>query len=120
MNEPLKMSLNSKDSFKIEDLTVKISELKPFFDGNAEVHLHFSDLFMVISGKATVMIGRKFTDGIEIENGEIRDCTIENPIEYKVKENDLLFIPAGFAHKVKVDEAEFVQYVVKIPLREAI
>ncbi len=64
---------------------------------------------MVISGKATVIVGRKFTGGMEIEDGEIRNCKIEDPIEYKVKQYDLLFIPAGFAHKVKVGKVKFVQ-----------
>ncbi|MCL4408112.1 MAG: hypothetical protein M1542_02970 [Thermotogae bacterium] len=120
MNQPLKISLNSQNSFKFKDLTVKISELAPFFDGNAEVHFHFSDLYMVISGKATVIIGNKFTDGVEIEDGEIRNCKIENPVEYEIKKDDLLFIPTGFAHKVKVDETKFVQYVIKIPHEEGI
>ncbi|MGC8545543.1 MAG: hypothetical protein ACP5UJ_04110 [Athalassotoga sp.] len=120
MNQPLKISLNSQNSFKFKDLTVKISELDAFFDGNAEVHFHFSDLYMVISGKATVIIGDKFTGGVEIEDGEIRNCKIENPVEYGIKKGDLLLIPAGFAHKVKTGRSKLMQYVIKIPRKEGI
>jgi mannose-6-phosphate isomerase-like protein (cupin superfamily) len=120
MNQPLKISLNSQNFFKFKDLTVKISELPPFFDGNAEVHFNFNDLYMVISGKATVVVGEKFIGGEEIEAGEIRNCIIETPVEYNLKSGDIFFIPAGFAHKLKIDADKFVQYVIKIPHEEGI
>ncbi|PMP81269.1 MAG: hypothetical protein C0175_05770 [Caldisericum exile] len=120
MNQPLKISLNSQNSFKLKDLTMKLSESEAFFDGNTEVHFHFSDLYMVISGKATVIIGNKFTGGVEIEDGEIRNCKIENPVKYEIKKGDLLLIPAGFAHKVKTGRFKFMQFVIKIPYGEVI
>ncbi|BBJ27488.1 cupin domain-containing protein [Athalassotoga saccharophila] len=120
MNQPLKISLNSQNSFKFKDLTVKISELGSFFDGNAEVHFHFNDLYMVMSGKAIVIIGDKFTGGSEIEKGELRNCKIENPVEYEIKKGDLLLIPAGFAHKIKTGKSKLIQYVIKIPYEEVI
>ena len=117
--KPLKISLFElvKQDLPLQcgNLLVKLVELKPVFEGKAEVHFRFSDIYAVIQGEATVITSEKFENGIEVEKGEYRNITILEPIEHVLKKGDIFMIPPGVAHKLVVRETLFVQWVIKVP-----
>jgi mannose-6-phosphate isomerase-like protein (cupin superfamily) len=120
MDKPMKMSFQESKTnnipIQVDDLLFKEVELPPFFDGRTEIHFHLNDVYIIVAGEAQVVVGKEFEGGIEIEDGEIRDCVIKAPIEYNITKGDIFIVPGGFAHKVITGSKGLIQYVVKYPL----
>jgi mannose-6-phosphate isomerase-like protein (cupin superfamily) len=69
-------------------------------EGEAEVHEHLNDEFVVQAGHATVHVGGKVTGNRQTAPGEWRGGTIVGGRVYQLAPGDVLWIPAGSPHQV--------------------
>jgi len=63
-----------------------------------EVHTNEADLFYVIEGSATQVLGGSVIGGKETGPGQIRGSTIEGGTTYRLGKGDVMWVPAGVPH----------------------
>jgi mannose-6-phosphate isomerase-like protein (cupin superfamily) len=81
--------------------------------GKSEVHVADTDIFIVIDGSATIVIGGKMTDPREESPGEIRGSGIEGGTPYLLERGVVLTVPRNTPHWVREAKPGFRYYVVK-------
>jgi glc operon protein GlcG len=64
----------------------------------AEIHDHEADLFYVIDGRATQMLGGRVIDGKSTGPGQIRGSQTTGGQTYQLGKGDLMWVPAGTPH----------------------
>jgi mannose-6-phosphate isomerase-like protein (cupin superfamily) len=84
--------------------------------GQAEVHEHWADLFVVQSGTATLVVGGTIPNGKITAPGEIRGPTIAGGASQRLSPGDIVHIPAKTPHQFLFDQGttEFNAFVMKI------
>ena len=65
---------------------------------DVEVHTNEADLFYVIEGNATQVLGGSVIGGKETAPGQIRGSKIEGGTTYHMGKGDVMWVPAGLAH----------------------
>lgn len=110
----------SLEDERLEDLkkgkfVVRFLRFEAPFKSDTEVHRKVNDVYIVYSGKAKVLLSENFIGGKEIEVDELRGCEILNPTVIELKNGDVLFISAGTAHQLMVEEGILRQVIIKIP-----
>ncbi|MBN1238808.1 MAG: hypothetical protein JXB36_09905 [Gammaproteobacteria bacterium] len=80
--------------------------------GVSESHADWADVYFVTSGNASLIVGGTITDGEETEPGEVRGSVIEGGTLQRLAKGDVVHIPAGTAHHVRVEPGEQVTYYV--------
>jgi mannose-6-phosphate isomerase-like protein (cupin superfamily) len=84
-------------------------------DGEAEVHEGVSDIFYVISGDATLVVGGKAIGLKSTGPGELRGTSIQGGVSKKLAAGDIVNIPAKTPHQTLVKSGQKVTYfVVKV------
>jgi mannose-6-phosphate isomerase-like protein (cupin superfamily) len=84
-------------------------------DGKAEIHARHADLFFVQSGSATLVSGGEIVDAQVTKPDEIRGKAITGGTEQPMRPGDVLHIPAGVPHQMKVSSEEGVScFLMKI------
>lgn len=83
--------------------------------GKSEVHTGDTDIFFVIDGNATIVVGGKLVDPKEESPGEIRGSGIEGGTDYLLEKGVVLTIPRNTPHWVREARPGFRYYVVKVP-----
>ena len=63
-----------------------------------EIHTNEADLFFVIDGNATQVLGGKMLDGKETGPGQLRGSKIEGGTTYKLGKGDVMWVPASVPH----------------------
>ena len=63
-----------------------------------EIHLSEADLFYVVEGRATQVLGGTIVDGKETGPGQIRGAKIDGGQTYQLEKGDLMWVPAGMPH----------------------
>ena len=79
--------------------------------GGAEIHQTMNDIFIITAGEATLVVGGTISDAKTTQPNEIRGTVIAGGTEKKVAPGDVLTIPAGMAHQMKVDAGKEVSYM---------
>jgi hypothetical protein len=82
--------------------------------GGPEVHELWTDVIMVTGGHATLVIGGKVVGEVAAEGGapgEKRGRNITGGTEQAVKKGDILNIPAGTPHWIKIAPGDDFSYV---------
>jgi mannose-6-phosphate isomerase-like protein (cupin superfamily) len=64
----------------------------------AEVHANEADLFYVIEGRATQVLGGSVIDGKQTAPGQIRGARTEGGQMYQLGKGDVMWVPAGMPH----------------------
>ena len=67
--------------------------------GEAEIHENLTDVMMVRSGEATLVVGGKAVGARSTAPGEIRGSSIEGGSSRKVAAGDIINIPANTPHQ---------------------
>lgn len=84
--------------------------------GETEIHMAFNDIYVVKSGHAKITVGGQVTGNHETAPTEWLGGDITGGTDYSLAEGDVLFIPAGVPHKVRVSPKGSITYVlVKTP-----
>jgi mannose-6-phosphate isomerase-like protein (cupin superfamily) len=81
--------------------------------GQSEVHVSDTDVFVVIDGAATIVVGGKMVDPKEVSPGEIRGSGITGGTDYKLEKGVVLTVPRNTPHWVKQAQPGFRYFVVK-------
>jgi len=81
--------------------------------GQSEIHVADTDIFVVIDGAATIVIGGKMIDAKEVSPGEIRGSGIEGGADYRLEKGVVLTVPRNTPHWVKQAQPGFRYFVVK-------
>ena len=81
--------------------------------GEAEIHLHDTDIFYVREGAATLVTGGQVVGARNVAAGEVRGPSIEGGQELELRAGDVVTIPRGVPHWFKRVAAPFTYYVVK-------
>ena len=63
-----------------------------------EIHKNEADLFYVIEGRATQVLGGLVVDGKETAAGQIRGVKIDGGVTYQLGPGDVMWVPAGVPH----------------------
>jgi mannose-6-phosphate isomerase-like protein (cupin superfamily) len=84
--------------------------------GEIELHSYQNDVFVAHDGHATVLIGDAVTGNRQISPGEWRGGVISGAKSYDMGPGDVLWIPAGLPHQVRVpDNGSFNYLAMKFP-----
>ncbi len=79
--------------------------------GGAEMHQKQADIFVITAGEATLTVGGAIADGKTTQPGEVRGTSITGGTDRKVSPGDVLTIPAGMAHQMKLARGGEVSYL---------
>jgi mannose-6-phosphate isomerase-like protein (cupin superfamily) len=79
--------------------------------GTAEVHMKMADIFVVESGEADLVTGGTVVNPTNASPTEIRGTGIQDGTEHHLVAGDVLTIPAGLPHQVKVAPGKEVLYM---------
>jgi mannose-6-phosphate isomerase-like protein (cupin superfamily) len=70
-------------------------------NGNIEIHEKETDIFYIMDGSATIIVGGTAVDPKPTRAGQMTARDIENGQTYNLKKGDVLVIPAGQPHWFK-------------------
>ncbi len=83
--------------------------------GQVEIHEHMADLFVVVSGEATLAVGGEGQGMKTTEPGELRGDSIKGGERHALAAGDIVHIPAGMPHQVLLEPGkQFTYFVLKI------
>lgn len=83
--------------------------------GNAELHETQNDVFFVVSGEATLIVGGTLVDPKTTEPHEIEGKTIQGGTKTRLAAGDVAHIPFNVPHQLVVEKGKEIEYfVVKI------
>ena len=79
-----------------------------------EVHDGSDDIYYVLKGTATLMLGGSLVEPNEISPGEWRSKTAAGGTSVTIKQGDLVFVPRGTRHQRTVTGKGFSMILIKI------
>ena len=79
--------------------------------GSADVHQKMADIFVIESGEADLVTGGTLVDPTNSSPTEIRGTAIQGGTEHHLVAGDVLTIPAGMPHQMKVAPGKEVLYM---------
>jgi mannose-6-phosphate isomerase-like protein (cupin superfamily) len=83
--------------------------------GSSELHEHEADVFIVETGRATLLTGGKMVSPRTEKAGEIRGTSIAGGERRQVGEGDIIHIPANTPHQLVIENGTtFAYFVVKV------
>ncbi|MBL8115338.1 MAG: heme-binding protein [Acidobacteria bacterium] len=97
----------------LENGSFKVHASRRESAGQAEVHLHETDVIYVREGTATLVTGGTVTEPKTIAPGEIRGAAIANGEARTLAPGDVVVVPAGTPHWFRTVRAPFTYFVVK-------
>lgn len=81
-------------------------------NGQAEVHTHVADLFVVQSGEGKLVVGGTMVNPKTTQPGEIRAGSIKDGTEVPVAAGDVVHIPANTPHQLLIAAGKEITYFV--------
>jgi mannose-6-phosphate isomerase-like protein (cupin superfamily) len=116
------LSTNNKDQIPTQELSNsgnhKLLMQQRRSDGRAEVHETQNDILVVQSGEGTIVLGGTVVDPATIRPHEIRGTSIRGGEEIKLHAGDVVHIPAGTPHQMKVEKGtQITNLLIKIDLK---
>ena len=79
-----------------------------------EVHDASDDIYYVLSGEATLMLGGALADPNEISSGEWRSKTASGGQKVAIKKGDLVIVPRGTPHQRTVTGKGFSMILINV------
>ena len=83
-------------------------------DDNVEIHDASDDIYYVLDGKATLMLGGTLDSPNEISPGEWRAKTAAGGRKVEIRKGDLVIVPRGTAHQRTVTGKGFSMILIKV------
>ena len=96
------------------ELRVAVSHENNKTDAAAEVHDASDDVYYVLEGSATLVLGGKLDAPREIEAGEWRSPKIIDGKTVDITKGDLVVVPRGTPHQRSTANKDFTMILVKI------
>jgi len=79
--------------------------------GGAEIHQKMADIFFVKSGEAELITGGTLKDPTSPSPNELRGSGIENGVAHHIAAGDVVTVPAGMPHQMKLAPGKEVLYI---------
>lgn len=79
-----------------------------------EVHDGSDDIYYVLDGRATLVLGGSLVEAKEVSPGEWRSKSAVGGTSYVIKKGDLVFVPRGTPHQRTVTGKGFKMILIKI------
>jgi mannose-6-phosphate isomerase-like protein (cupin superfamily) len=84
-------------------------------NGIPELHEKQTDIFVVESGEATLLVGGEVVGRKTVSPGEIRGASISGGVKKNLSAGDVVHIPAGIPHQFFLEPGKQITYfVVKV------
>src|ERR1700758_1579616 len=84
-------------------------------DGSAELHETQTDIMIVDSGKATLIVGGTMVEPKTVKPHEVRGTSITGGETKELSPGDIVHIPANIPHQLKIsDGTTFTYLVIKV------
>jgi mannose-6-phosphate isomerase-like protein (cupin superfamily) len=80
--------------------------------GSSEVHEHEADLFVIEDGEGTLITGGTLVNSHVEKPGELRGSSIAGGERIHYAPGDIIHIPAGVPHQLRVEKGKQVTYFV--------
>jgi mannose-6-phosphate isomerase-like protein (cupin superfamily) len=97
----------------VEDADYRVMASRRDKPGQSEVHATDTDIFVVIDGQATIVLGGRMIEPKETAPGEIRGSGIEGGTDYLLEKGVVLTVPRNTPHWVRETRPGFRYYVIK-------
>ena len=119
-------SLGKKLSSRVNESKIAVKNLDNFGnhftlvahregDGQVEIHEHYADVFVVVSGHATLLAGGTDKEAKATEPGEFRGGTILGGRRHSLGPGDVVHIPATVPHQLLLEpNHSFTYFVLKV------
>jgi len=86
-------------------------------DAEAETHVNNSEVFFIVSGEATEIVGGTPVDNKTVSPGEIHGSALNGGMRIELKPGDVMRMPANTPHRMLVAPGKQVTFmVVKEPV----
>ncbi len=95
-------------------LRVAVQHEKNRSGAAAELHDASDDVYYVLEGSATLMLGGRLEDPKETDPGEWRSPRIVDGKTYEIKKGDLIVVPRGTPHQRSTANKDFMMILIKI------
>jgi|SRR5690349_16278919 len=100
-------------SMLVEESEYKILASRRDKPGQSEVHVSDTDIFVVVDGRATIVLGGRMIDPQQTAPGELRGSGIEGGTDYLLEAGVVLTVPRNTPHWVRETQPGFRYYVIK-------
>jgi len=95
-------------------LRVAVQHEKNRSGAAAELHDASDDVYYVLDGSATLVLGGKLEDPKETDPGEWRSPRILDGKTFEIKKGDLIVVPRGTPHQRSTANKDFSMILIKI------
>jgi mannose-6-phosphate isomerase-like protein (cupin superfamily) len=95
-------------------LRVAVQHEKNKVGAAAELHDASDDVYYVLDGSATLILGGKLDDPKETDAGEWRSPRIIDGKTIEIKKGDLVIVPRGTPHQRSTANKDFTMILIKI------
>jgi len=95
-------------------LRVAVQHEKNRSSAAAELHDASDDVYYVLDGSATLVLGGKLEDPKETDPGEWRSPRIVDGKTFVIKKGDLIVVPRGTPHQRSTANQDFTMILIKI------
>ena len=95
-------------------LRVAVQHEKNKIGAAAELHDASDDVYYVLNGSATLVLGGKLDAPKEVESGEWRSPRIIDGKIIEIKKGDLVIVPRGTPHQRSTENKDFTMILIKI------
>jgi glc operon protein GlcG len=102
-----------RDGRLIETTGYKVNTSRRVEPGLAEVHARETDVFYVVEGTATLVVGGTVVEAQRISAEETRGKAVEGGESHQLKPGDVVVIPPGTPHQFTKVHGPFHYFVVK-------
>jgi mannose-6-phosphate isomerase-like protein (cupin superfamily) len=96
------------------ELRVAVQHEKNKTGSAAELHDASDDVYYVLEGSATLILGGTLEAPKEIEPGEWRSARILDGRTYEIKKGDLVVVPRGTPHQRTTAGQDFTMLLIKV------
>ena len=103
----------AKDGRLIETAGYKVNTSRRVEPGQAEVHARETDVFYVVEGNATLVVGGTVVEPQSVSADEVRGKAIDGGETHQLKPGDVVVIPPGTPHQFTKVHGPFHYFVVK-------
>ena len=95
-------------------LRVAVQHEKDRVGAAAELHDASDDVYYVLDGSATLVLGGKLDAPKEADPGEWRSPRIVDGKTFEIKKGDLIVVPRGTPHQRSTENKDFTMILIKI------
>jgi len=95
-------------------LRVAVQHEKNRAGAAAELHDASDDVYYVLDGTATLVLGGKLDAPKETDPGEWRSPKIIDGKTFEIKKGDLIVVPRGTPHQCSTENKDFTMILIKI------